>query len=411
MLPNSYGEDILLSPLKQLKSGINPDYIQCKTNYILVFKSEDDSPACVTQETSSKLIERGWEKHLIVPEAATGTSITQNSNQTFLKTQIPTPCDTPYYAKPYYSSPISANGTMVHVDYTPVLYLPTNAIGKICIHFNNYGLSRPPTMQITCSKNCGNNANITTTANPDHIPSAESTVVYTIKTGNVSGFYGISIFCGGGIPFAVGYNNQSKIVKEDFPWLGEVFSCPSMAFSFNVIGISGMGIYQMKTMSNIQSEYYIPSTNVTSVHPTSTTQNVTFSVPIRTFAKPVNFQFDYDLSTIFNYAANPFFTQLNDVCHWLPYAGNGNNFLTYQHGEIEVTARPVTIPSWSNNTYTFSILIKNLPSGFYALRTVIDGKPVDRYTNQAYNTYLAFDYPITIGVGSRIDPTGICYFR
>jgi len=47
------------SPLKQIKSGIVIDEIQCRESLVLVTK-HDDSPACVKPETKQKLIERGW---------------------------------------------------------------------------------------------------------------------------------------------------------------------------------------------------------------------------------------------------------------------------------------------------------------------------------------------------------------
>jgi len=47
------------SPLKQFKSGIPIDKIQCKENLILVQK-HDNFPACVTPETVPKIVERGW---------------------------------------------------------------------------------------------------------------------------------------------------------------------------------------------------------------------------------------------------------------------------------------------------------------------------------------------------------------
>jgi len=52
----------VLSPLKQFKSGIAPSNIQCKTDFELIFKAEDGSPACVTPTNAEKLISRGWAK-------------------------------------------------------------------------------------------------------------------------------------------------------------------------------------------------------------------------------------------------------------------------------------------------------------------------------------------------------------
>ena len=49
----------LLSPLKQIQSGIRLDKIHCKENLELIQKY-DGSPACVKPETKEKLILRGW---------------------------------------------------------------------------------------------------------------------------------------------------------------------------------------------------------------------------------------------------------------------------------------------------------------------------------------------------------------
>jgi len=53
------------TPLKQFKSGIPIDEIQCRESLILVTK-HDGSPACVKPETKQKLIERGWTKFVSI---------------------------------------------------------------------------------------------------------------------------------------------------------------------------------------------------------------------------------------------------------------------------------------------------------------------------------------------------------
>ena len=50
------------SPLKQTAGGIDASSIICKINFELVFKSSDNSPACVKPATLEKLIQRGWAK-------------------------------------------------------------------------------------------------------------------------------------------------------------------------------------------------------------------------------------------------------------------------------------------------------------------------------------------------------------
>ncbi len=46
-------------PLKQYRDGISSESIHCNENLILIQKY-DGSPACVTEQTKEKLIERGW---------------------------------------------------------------------------------------------------------------------------------------------------------------------------------------------------------------------------------------------------------------------------------------------------------------------------------------------------------------
>ncbi len=50
----------LLSPLKQFKSGISAEKVQCKDGLLLVIKSSNGHPACVKPQSVEKLIERWW---------------------------------------------------------------------------------------------------------------------------------------------------------------------------------------------------------------------------------------------------------------------------------------------------------------------------------------------------------------
>lgn len=56
---------ITLYPLEQFKSGIPARSITCQKDFVLVIKSEDGSPACVTQKTASVLIQRGYAKETV----------------------------------------------------------------------------------------------------------------------------------------------------------------------------------------------------------------------------------------------------------------------------------------------------------------------------------------------------------
>ena len=81
--PSSSSTDITIdfnskysSPLKQFKSGIPVDEIQCRANLQKMLK-QDGTPACVTHETAPKIAERGWswvldldlwdENYLLIP--------------------------------------------------------------------------------------------------------------------------------------------------------------------------------------------------------------------------------------------------------------------------------------------------------------------------------------------------------
>ena len=56
------------TPLKQIKTGVPINEIQCKDNLELILKTSNNSPACVTSETKIKLIERGWGEPAPIPE-------------------------------------------------------------------------------------------------------------------------------------------------------------------------------------------------------------------------------------------------------------------------------------------------------------------------------------------------------
>ncbi|MHB8602319.1 MAG: hypothetical protein ACYC6W_02840 [Nitrosotalea sp.] len=48
------------SPLQQLRHGTDPKDVTCWQGLQLIFKFEDSSPACVTQQTAQTLVEQGW---------------------------------------------------------------------------------------------------------------------------------------------------------------------------------------------------------------------------------------------------------------------------------------------------------------------------------------------------------------
>ena len=51
---------VLPPPHVQIRNGIEPGNILCNEDLVLIFKSTDNSPACVKPESIPKLIQRGW---------------------------------------------------------------------------------------------------------------------------------------------------------------------------------------------------------------------------------------------------------------------------------------------------------------------------------------------------------------
>lgn len=63
-----------LSPLKQFNSGIMAKNVTCADSLVLVIKTEDGSPACVSPDTAQKLVERGW-TYGVKPANPSGTEL------------------------------------------------------------------------------------------------------------------------------------------------------------------------------------------------------------------------------------------------------------------------------------------------------------------------------------------------
>ncbi|MGI0022229.1 MAG: thermonuclease family protein [Nitrososphaeraceae archaeon] len=48
------------TPRQQISNGVLPEDVICKEGLELIFKSRDNSPACVKPQTAQKLVDRGW---------------------------------------------------------------------------------------------------------------------------------------------------------------------------------------------------------------------------------------------------------------------------------------------------------------------------------------------------------------
>lgn len=59
ILPNTYAQENIFSPLKQFKSGIPVQDIKCKEGFVLIIKVNGD-PTCVKPASVSRLVLHGW---------------------------------------------------------------------------------------------------------------------------------------------------------------------------------------------------------------------------------------------------------------------------------------------------------------------------------------------------------------
>ena len=93
-----------LAPLKQFKSGILIENIQCKNNLVLIQKY-NSSPACVTEQTKIKLIEREWARDNSVLSKANTNCMTIKQSK-----EIASFFKTPTYLPEGYSHVCSRSG-------------------------------------------------------------------------------------------------------------------------------------------------------------------------------------------------------------------------------------------------------------------------------------------------------------
>ncbi|MGI0073685.1 MAG: hypothetical protein ACREA3_07735 [Nitrosotalea sp.] len=236
----AYTQTYVQPPLKQVKSGIQSKDVQCLQGLQLIIKTEDGSPACVIPQTAQKLVERGWGTLIgvistVMIPSGNATHSTLSENLTLPASFMP--CDTPYELKE---------------GFVPVLYMPANSLGKICVNYSNPNNEKNASLAIFEASahqpakyeysSIQPAKSIITWGEPPVIPIGNSTEVYFVKTSNQTGFYGLTVFCVG-MPLAVGYDNQSRIVLDDFPWMKQTTAhCLLQDYNFQVVGVDGIGI-------------------------------------------------------------------------------------------------------------------------------------------------------------------------
>lgn len=132
-------------------------------------------------------------------------------------------------------------------NYTgiPVLSMPENSTGKICVRYHNLNdFAAQAGIRVSDADNLTGQASTISTwsdsENNQIPPNQDLTIVYWIKTGDRPGLYGLTMFCAP-IPLAVGHGNDS-MTASDFPWVGKQFECPMLTYDFHIDSTTGIGV-------------------------------------------------------------------------------------------------------------------------------------------------------------------------
>ena len=57
---DSMMDETVLRPRQQMESGIEPQDVVCKEGLLLILRTSNGSAACVTESSSTRLIDMGW---------------------------------------------------------------------------------------------------------------------------------------------------------------------------------------------------------------------------------------------------------------------------------------------------------------------------------------------------------------
>ncbi len=57
---DSMMDETVMRPLQQMKSGVDPQDVVCKEGLVLMLRTSDGSATCVTESSSTRLLDMGW---------------------------------------------------------------------------------------------------------------------------------------------------------------------------------------------------------------------------------------------------------------------------------------------------------------------------------------------------------------
>jgi hypothetical protein len=329
---------------------------------------------------------------LLVVAIIGAVNLTQPSSAAAAAAQSPAqPCVQSLHY-PVINQTTLSNGTEISQSAFPVFTMSPASTMALCV---NYGGSfdnghSGPAYNSAYDWGSGGQLQpaqtITTSASPAAISIGQgqsTTVEYTVAAAqNATGFYGLVVLqlCGP-IPLAIG-QESSQINSSDFPGLFGPRSCPAQILGARIVGYTGANIAYLKVESRYNPRLNISSVSVSSF-PTQGAENITLTMNLQSFSEPIALAPALNQSIVRVFGSNPELTTLpvGDYCSWYPNnvsaASNGMNISTFQDqrsGFMQVDAPVLQLGTYSNATYTISILISGPIANYTAIDLILYGK-------------------------------------
>lgn len=231
------------SPLKQFKSGIQSENVQCKTNLVLTFRLEDDTPACVKPDTKIKLVEHGWG---MMSNLILTNNTSENNCGQFYTAPGRQPTSIPVLLMD--SNSTACARLTFTVDRNPDISLSRIHNTSDGLIIGNYNVSRHVSLlSVSSGTDYTHSFQITfvpKTVDLTNLPIGSNfTVTYIIKPlSNATGFYDYSIpwLACERYPLAVGYASD-HVNYSNFSYIDPAsYPCASVYYTLTAVEISGM---------------------------------------------------------------------------------------------------------------------------------------------------------------------------
>jgi hypothetical protein len=330
------------------------------------------------------------------------------------------PCAHPF-TYPAANQTTLPNGTEITQAASPVFLMSPNSTMNLCVGYSSLSngvYSAQAYNSVYGWKTDEPARNVKSTAAPAYLSLAEGRttyVKYAVTAGqNATGFYGISLFQLCGLtPIAVGHES-SQINSSDFPGLlgGFYFGCPPITLQAQIAGYDGANVTYLRSESRFNPTINITDVTVSSFPTSEGGENVTFRMNLQSFSRSITTGLSQNGSIVRVFQSNPDLTTLpvNDFCSW--YADNQDsvysmNITAFQDepaGFMQVDAPVLLLSTYSNTTYTFSILIAGPIAKFTAIDPTlfvsVPGSPQTLYGIAAY-------FPVSIS-GHLQSVSGSC---